>query len=246
MRVKSNALGLIVLVVIFGGIAASSLFNMWNTSSEKIPARYQTGEFEGQFDPSDIRGSYTFGDINNVFAVPADTLAMAFGVSNIDDIDSFQVKNLESLYAGLKEQGKEIGAGSVRVFTGLYLGLPVNLDEEYFLPKPAADILVEKGNLTQEQLGYVNIHVVDMDNIPGEQGSLIEKPPADENTQDERVVKGTTTFHELISWGVSEQQVEEIIGGKIPAPGMTVREYCQNNGISFSSIKEILNSLIKK
>jgi len=255
MRVKANVLGVLVLVAIFGGIMATSVFNVWNTSSTKVPVRYQSGEFQGEYDPSDIRGSYTFGDIYNAYDVPVDILGKAFGVENNQGLADFQVKNLEAMYTVLKEQGKEVGTGSVRLFVGLYKGLPIELSEENFLPKPAVDILIEKGHLSEEQLVFIKTHVADITNIPQKQISsdsdkAVDKPTSekvvDEHSEEERVVKGKTTFYEVLSWGVSEEQLEEIIGGKIPTPGMTVSDYCGSNGIPFSEVKDTLNSLIEK
>lgn len=246
MRIKSNTLGVIVLIVIFGGIVASSVFNMWNTSSTKVPVQYQSGDFKGEYDPSDIRGSYTLGDINNSFNVSVETLAKAFGVENTGDIAGFQLKNLESIYADLKTQGKDIGTGSVRLFVGLYTGLPVELDEGIFLPRSAAEILTEKGNLSEEQLTFVKSHTVELPNDMQKQSDSNASNAENVQTEDARIVKGKTTFYEVISWGVKKEKVEELIGGQIPSQSMTISDYCRQNGISFSPIKDSLNNLIDK
>ena len=57
---------IIIFVFIFGGIAITSVTGYWQTSSSKIPAKYQGGEFAGQYDPADIRGSYSFGEISEI------------------------------------------------------------------------------------------------------------------------------------------------------------------------------------
>jgi hypothetical protein len=274
MRIKSSALGVIILVTIFGGIALTSALNIWSTSSTKIPVLYQDGEFAGEYDPSDIRGSYTFQDVTNAFNVPVNILGQAFGVSDYENLEDFQLKNLEGIYENLKEKETEIGTDSVRVFVGLYTGLPISLDDT-FLPKPAMDILIEKGRLTDEQQAYVKAHSVDIlnkelnmkneheesSNVEGK-SETAEKPEAtskggeakttekvktsEEHSEDEKVVTGKTTFNEIISWGVSREKVEEIIGGKIPTIGMTISDYCRQNGIQFSSIKDTLNEIIGK
>ncbi|MDF2889816.1 MAG: 4Fe-4S binding protein [Clostridia bacterium] len=282
VRMKAAVLGVLLMAVIFGGIGVSSALNMWSTTSEKVPVTIQTGSFAGEYDPSDIRGSYSLKDIENAFNVPVSVLGKAFGISDNENLDSFQVKNLESIYEDLNSQGTEIGTASVRLFVGLYTGLPITLDDS-FLPKPAVDMLLEKGNLTDEQQAYAKSHAVDISNagLTGEnvieesveaketekvpevdKGTpnieVIEKPEAvepepaitpaaeAEHTEEERVVKGKTTFGEVIDWGIRIEKVEEIIGGKVPAPSMTISDYCRQNDISFSTVKDTLNGLIEK
>ncbi len=162
MKIQSKALGMIVMVVIFGGIGLTSAFNLWRTESLKVPVKFIEGQFAGEYNPADIRGSYTFGDINRNFRIPLEVLAQAFGVTGVEDVASFQNKNLESLYGYLKDQGKEIGNASVKLFVALYTGLPYQMDEPTYLPAPAVTILKERGGLTAEQLAYLDAHGVDI------------------------------------------------------------------------------------
>lgn len=244
MKLKSNVLGITILLVIFGGILVTSSLNMWSTTSSKIPETYKTGEFAGKYDPADIRGSYTFEDIKHSFNIPVDVLAKAFGVEDSEDVKSFQVKNLESLYEDLANEGKEIGSGSVRLFVGLYLGLPVELDENVFLLKPAVDILLEQKTLKNDQIEFIKRQMVDLGNINNKIEKTEEKVSVDEH-EEEMAVKGKTTFDEAMNWGLSKEVIEETIGGEIPARGMTIRDYCSQNGIEFSSVKEKLNELLE-
>jgi len=55
-------------------------------------------------------------------------------------------------------------------------------------------------------------------------------------------VKGKTTFGELLSWGVSKETIEQILGRPIGKAGDTVRDYCIENGIEFSSVKDALQA----
>ncbi|MGB8983706.1 MAG: hypothetical protein WCC12_17690, partial [Anaerolineales bacterium] len=65
MTLTSKPLAFILFIIMFGGIAVSSALGWWQTESTKVPAAYTEGEFAGQANPADIRGSYTFGDISN-------------------------------------------------------------------------------------------------------------------------------------------------------------------------------------
>jgi len=109
-----------------------------------------------------IFGSYTFGEIQKVFGVPIEDLGIAFGVKDPSNYDSLKCKELETIYASLAAQGKEVGTGSVRYFVALYKGLPISQDEETYLPRPAVEILKAKASLTDEQLQYLIQHSVDI------------------------------------------------------------------------------------
>lgn len=244
MRIKANVLGVIVLLVIFGGVATSSLFNIWSTTSTKEPARYQTGNFKGQYNPSDIRGSYTFKDVNNAFNISVSVLGEAFGVQDYEELNHFQLKNLETIYGDLKSRGKEIGTDSVRVFVALYLGLPIQLSEDNYLLKPAVDILIDRGIVTEEQSSFIKAHAIDLDNMTIEADLSSGEDKESEHIED-IAIKGKTTFAEAIEWGIEKDILEEIVGGKLPTQGMTIRDYCNQNGIGFSDIKEKLNQILE-
>jgi hypothetical protein len=65
--------------------------------------------------------------------------------------------------------------------------------------------------------------------------------PSDSHTETETgEVKGKTTFGELASWGVSAETVERILGLPPGKTGVTVRDYCIENGIEFSTVKDAL------
>jgi polyferredoxin len=159
---KPIAAGTAFVIILFGGIGLSKALNVWNTESTKVPAKYTSGEVSGQYNPADIRGSYTLSDINKSFEVSVEDLAEAFGVTGVQDLGSFKVKELETMYLQYKESGKEIGTESVRYFVALYKGLPYALDEEKYLPKPALKVLESSGKLTEEQKEYVQAHLVDV------------------------------------------------------------------------------------
>ncbi|HSO10976.1 MAG TPA: hypothetical protein VLT51_01280, partial [Anaerolineales bacterium] len=159
MTLTSKPLAVLVFIIMFGGIAVSSALGWWETESTKEPATFTEGEFAGQANPADIRGSYTFGDIANSFDVTPEILAQAFQVST-DDPASFAVKGLEAMYL---DSGYEIGTDSVRLFVAYYLGLPFDTtDQEIYLPRPVMDILLEKADLTPEQLTYIQTYAVDV------------------------------------------------------------------------------------
>jgi hypothetical protein len=219
----------------------------WATQSSKVPVTFTEGEFAGQANPADIRGSYTFGDIAKSFDVTPDVLAQAFGIAT-DDPSAFAVKELEAMYL---ESGFEIGTASVRLFVAFYTGRPFDTtDQEIYLPQSATDILLADANLTPEQLAYLEEFTVAAgDSVPAEE-PLAELTPAPVRTHvptsEEYTVKGKTTFGELITWGVPQNIIEQLIGVPMPDPAMTVKDYASANGLSFETLKPALQAEVDK
>jgi hypothetical protein len=234
--------GLIVLVVLFGGISISAAFNLWRTESSKIPARITSGEFAGRADPSDIRGSYSFGDIQKAFEVPVDVLAKAFGVGHDEDMAAFKCKQLEDIYANLPDD-REIGTDSVRLFVALYKGLPHTPEDSTSLPNPAVSILKQLGTLTDEMIELVDRIKFDISDFKGEAVATTETAHEEGETED-RTVKGKTTFGELLSWGLAKDDIEAVFGMKMGARGTTMRDYCSANGVEFSAYKTLLQEKV--
>jgi hypothetical protein len=157
MRVRGWVLAAVSIVLFFGGIALSSALGYWKTTSDKVPAVIAQGAYAGQADPMDIRGSYRFDDIAKNFSVPLEALARAFGV---DNPSGFQVKELEKMNEN--QAGAEIGTASVRYFVALYVGIPVDAVDAADLPESAAQVLREKGGLTEAALTQLAEHTVKM------------------------------------------------------------------------------------
>jgi len=253
MRLTSKPLAVIVLVILFGGILFSSGMGWWQTESTKQAAAFKEGEFAGQPNPADIRGSYTFGDVENNFDVPATTLAQAFGVSSESAAAAFPVKDLEAIYA---EQEFEIGTASVRLFVALFTGLPYELAEDVYLPKRAVEMLKSQAILTDDQITYLDAHAIAIRpaTASGEPEPASEpqaESPAGEETHTEadsteRIIKGKTTFQEVLNWGVSQETIEGILGGPMPNPLTKVKDYCTEQGLDFEEIRPAIQAEIDK
>ena len=230
MTLTSKPLAVIVLVILFGGILFSSAMGWWLTESTKEAATFNEGEFAGLPNPADIRGSYTFGDVERNFDVPAATLAQAFGVTT-DAPAAFGVKELETIYA---DQEYEIGTASVRLFVAFYTGLPYEIVDDLYLPKRAVEMLKSHATLTPEQITYLDAHAV----VLGEMAAPVAQ--AEEHTEAEstdRTLKGKTTFQEVLDWGVSQETIEGILGGPMPNPLTKVKDHCLAVGLNFEEIK---------
>jgi hypothetical protein len=150
MRLKSTATAILVFAIVFGSVVISSAAGYWRTTAAKEASKFESGDFAGEANPADIRGSFSFGDIEKSFGIEATTLAKAFGVPE-EEASTFQVKALESLYAMPEGSEIELGTGSVRYFVSLYTGLPYVLTETVYLPDAAVQVLIDENKVSDEQ-----------------------------------------------------------------------------------------------
>jgi hypothetical protein len=244
MRLTSKPLAVIIVVLMFGGIFASSALGWWNTGSSRIAAAYRGGHFAGQANPADIRGSYTFGDVEDNFGIPAGLLAQAFGLQSGDPA-GFSVKNLEAMYL---DSSQEIGTASVRLFVAFYLGLPFDLSTDFYLPESAAVILRSRG-LSAEQVAYLESHMVpDQSSATGQSSSpAFPAEPHGPAGPEEQTIKGKTTFSKLLDWGLNRETIEDVLGMPMPAAlGLTVRDFCSQNGLEYGQIRPALQAELDK
>ena len=235
MKLTSKIIGPAVIVIIAGGIALSVGLNLWQTESKKVPVKYSVGAFAGEFYPGDIRGSYSFDDIAASFEITADALAKAFGMGATENPGSIKAKDLEAVYGEV--DGREIGTDSIRYFVALYTGLPYEPNENTVLPGPALSVLREK--LNEEQLESVKARIVSISGITT--GSVGTEEHV-ENT--DAMVKGKTTFGELLDWGLTDAEIEKAIGMEMGKTGVTVRDHVVAAGVEFSQAKAKLQALL--
>ena len=240
MKLRTPALAVLSIAVLFAVIGMSMLIGYWRTESSKIPARYESGEFAGEYNPADIRGSYSLEDIYKAFDVPVETLSSAFGLENQEAASALRGKILEDVYG--KISGKEIGTDSVRLFVALYLSRPYTVEETTGLPLQALDLLVQEGRIGGDTASeFVRTVGVDIESrLPGAEVVQYEEEPAggDSAESEEAEIKGKTTFKELMDWGLSEQEIEEIIGMPMGPATQAVRDYFMDQGLEFSTVKE--------
>lgn len=242
MIIKSRTLAPVIIIIFIAGITLSMGLNLWKTESTKIPARYISGDFEGEYNPADIRGSYSLSDIANSFEVSVEVLAKAFGINGVADMGAFQVKNLETIYTALPDGG-EVGTDAVRLFVARYTDLPYTPEESTRLPNPAITLLKDKlAPADLEALRAIGVSLSDL------QTGVLESNPGDteivHEESTEAVIKGKTTFNELLEWGLTKEKIEEILGMEMGARSQTVRDFLYNQGLEFSGYKTKLQELL--
>lgn len=228
MKLKSLYIPLVIIIILFGGVTISKGLGIWITESTKIPKTISSGTYAGEYDPGDIRGSYTFDDIYNSFNISPEILAEAFNIIT-DKPRDFQVKSLEDMYSDLEV---EVGTDSVRRFTALYTGLPYDSDE--ILPQQAITILYSNNKISDSEMESLLENTIILPTI------------TDDTSETESVINGKTTVKDVLKYDISLEQLEELIGIKIDDQSSTIRDLCQENGISFSTIKNSLNELMSE
>lgn len=268
MRITPRWMAVLVVTVLFGGILVSMALGQWTTKTTKEPLKFNEGEFAGEYNPADIRGSYTFGDVSRLFEIPLEDLAVAFRISE-PNVAAVALKTLEEKFADLDV---EVGTGSVKLFVALYKGVPYDLStEDAFLLPEAVELIKQKTTLSQEQLDYLEIYTVSEEagfvapdvqegaepvevapestpaftptggagNPGGGSGT-----PDPEHTPEEYKISGKTTFQNLLDWGVKQEDIEKAIGQPLPAANLQIKDWAAVEGLSFSTLKSQLQALV--
>lgn len=242
MKISRIIIAVCVILLIFGGIAISKTLGLWEVTSSKVPSKIDSGEFAGQSDPWDIRGSYTFGDIEKAFDIDVEIIARAFGIED-ENAENVQVKILESLYEE-RNYPVEIGTSSVRLFVAFYKGLPI--EDDTGITKQALDILKENDKIDKTLYDALITTAIDLNNdtaeyIPTEN---VENAPEEEHRSSSEVT-GSTTLEQALAMGIDEDLLKKQIGDfSNRDKSETIRDISKSQGLSFGEIKTILNDSI--
>ena len=238
MKLRSKLIAPIIVLAFAGGISMTIALDLWKTETIKDPAKYQIGEFAGEYNPADIRGSYSFGDIEKAFKIPVTDLAKAFGLDGTDNPEAVVAGDLKLIYPVQEEWAGEIGTDSVKLFVALYLGLPFEPEHETLLPAPALPILKDK--LSEENLEEVEAATVAISEF--EPAAVVEE--LTKISPEDSTIKGNTTYQDLINWGLSIEEIVETIGIEIENLGISMRDHLEDAGIAFSTAKAKLQEIL--
>ena len=158
MAVSSKNAPLVAAVLIGSlalGVGITKVTGYWKTEASKVPVKIAEGEFAGMPDPGDIRGSYSFANIEATFGVPAPILAEAFGLSGKDP-GEYLAKELETVWEGAAGEW-EVGTDAVRLFTSLWTGLPHEPAATTALPSTAVEALLSAGKIDGKRAETLNV-----------------------------------------------------------------------------------------
>lgn len=242
MKISNMILAIALSSIFIFGILISDFLGYWQTESIKIPQKISEGEFEGSYNPADIRGSYSFEDISKSFEIEVETLTKAYNLSDIiEDPNSFKLNQLEEYYAF--DEDMELGTGSVKYFVSLYTGIPYESDDDV-LPITAVEILYENGKISEEMYKELSEISIDISEFLITEDTIIGEAELEE--VEEYVIKSTTTVLEVVRWGLRIEELEALIGVEELSEKDVIREVCVDNGISFSEVKEKILLSINK
>jgi hypothetical protein len=244
MTIRARTAAIISIVAILGGILVLDVTGLWITEGTKVPTKIASGEFAGLADPASIKGSFSLEDIEKNFSVPAETLASAYALDTVSvEASSYQAKSIEERFEGLEGLTGDIGTDSVRFFVALYLGIPYEPEENTMLPSTATDILLAEGNISVEEFEALSGRVFAMGSIAPAMvvTSNNENPAASSTTT---FIKGNTTFGNLLEWGLTETEIEEVLGMPMATKTTVLKDFLAEKGIEFSTYKSELQALL--
>jgi ferredoxin len=225
---KSKFVALSLIAILIVGIGTAKIIGIFQTESTKTPRKITSGEFVGEYDPLDIRGSYELSDISEYFDIPVETLAKAFEIES-DDLASFQVKDLEATGLGIE-------TSTVRDFVGVYNGL-LRIEEVHDLPESARAILIEENKISTEDKKQIL-------DVKADKNGDYEGETTDEEITEHSAINSTTTVKMALELGLTLEEIEQVIGIKIVDESKLIKDVCKENDLRFSEMKDNLNSLL--
>lgn len=238
MKLKPITVALLTLSIIFLGYLTLNNLSFFQ-SEDSLPERYE----DGSYDASSIKGSYTFEEISRFYDIPLNVLAQAFMIENHPTLDTVKTGDLSALFEGYIGEN-EIGNGSVQLFVAAYLGQDIELIEDTYLFESAVRIIIEENQVSDTLLSYIHDHTLSDVTIDLSQEALELALEAHELEEKSTfMIKGNTTFSEVLSNGITEEELEEILG-HVPNKILTVKDYCEKNDLTFSTIKKELEALL--
>jgi hypothetical protein len=242
MKIGAKGIAASIVATILGGVVLLMALGSWQTESEKIPVKFTTGEFAGMANPEDIRGSYSFADVEKNFPVTADILAAAFALDvAAKPAEDYLAKDLEALYGEVADGAGEVGTDSLKWFVSLYTGLPFTPGEDTYVPQTVIEVLKDSGKIADaDTLARLEAKSVEP-LVPGAVPVVVETHV--ESTT-ERVIKGNTTYADVISWGVGQAEIEAVVGVPLGSKTEKIRDHLLANNLEFSVVKAQLQTLV--
>ncbi|MGB5823571.1 MAG: hypothetical protein WBH44_05820 [Proteocatella sp.] len=237
---KSRMLFIMILLITFGGIYVADILGFWQTESTKVASIIEEGDYKGLANPEDIRGSYTFLDIENSYGIDSSILAKAFNIKT-DNPDTVKTMEIEEAYSYLGDE-LEIGTGSVRLFVAIYTGVPYTAAEN--IPSTAVSVLKDSGKWSDTLQGELAEYIIQVEAVQTE-AVLPSKDDSSEQHEASEGVTGKTTVKEVIAMGITLEELESIIGAKIENQNLPVKDVCDQNGLSFPTVKGDISKILE-
>ena len=244
-------LAVTIPVIMFGGIGIAQQAGWWQTErGMTAPATISSGDFAGLYDPADLRGSTTFGEIETYFALPADLIAQAFGIKT-ENPAGVTAKTVDELYGeveGLSGQSLDVGTDAVKLFVARMTGLPFEAEEITGMPESGIDIILSMGvGMTDEERSALLASAV-ADRSQDFASLALAEEEAHEITPTTGsgtiAWTGQTTFGQVLAAGLTQDQIESVLGVPMGSRTEVVRTFAESQGLSYSTIRTELSALL--
>ena len=252
----NTVVAIITVLVIFGGIGLAKGLGWWKTTGGGgAPAVIRQGNYVGMYDPADIRGSTSFGTIETYFSIPAALLTEAFGIQAADP-RVVTAKFADTVYGevpGLNGGVVDIGTDAVKLFVARMTGLPFIPEEATGLPESAIDLILSLGaGMTDEQrqdlLGKVVAdRVFSFDGAATEDHAttaVVEAAGTGAASPTGFVFQGKTSFADVMAAGLTQAQIESVLGLPIGPKIQSVKDFCESKGLKYSTVRAGLSQLM--
>lgn len=253
MRINYIHILVMVIVIMGGGVLLTSEVGLFDTSRSVQPGKLD--DITNVYNIADIRGSFTLTEIGQYYQVPPEAIIEAFSLDKDTSPAAFQLKDLKEIYQPVEIEGEmyEVETDTVKVFVSLYSGIPYVWEETSYLPIHAAEYLINKDKLTEEEQNYWINHTFDLIRIEQEiTDGLVEEDkidfpeleaPKEESSNETITIVGKTTVAEILSMGIDEKTFQEVTGLEVPEDkNINIRDYAASFDIDFGEIRATLES----
>jgi hypothetical protein len=262
--------GLSIPLVFFGGMALANQLGWWKTSGGGALAVSRQATSTGTYNPADIRGSTTFGTIETSFRIPAALIAQAFGIKAADP-RVVTAKFVDSVYGemhALDGETIDIGTDAVKLFVARMTGLPYTEEENTGLPESAIDVILTLGaGMTDEQRQSLlrkagesrtmrfdedptatpaAVQVVTSTAAPAAAPDAAAAPGAATVVSNSAgfMFQGKTSFADVIAAGLSQAQIESVLGMPMGSKIQSIKDFCESKGLKYSTVRAGLSQLM--
>ena len=246
MTIHARTAAIILIAILLAGVIFLRITGLWVTESQKVPQKIVLGDNEEVSDPADIRGSYTFADIEQHFEIPARLLAQAFTLDVLEkDPQLYTAKNVDEHFEGIEGLPGDIGTDAVRTFVALFLHIPYVSEEDTILPSTAVDILVSEAQIDSEvaqRLRETSYLVPSEESTPSSSDAV--ESPVTTQSEETYLIQGKTTFADLIDQGLTVAQIEQVLNEKIDDVDQKVKDFAEERDKEFSVYKTPFQDLI--
>lgn len=83
-------------------------------------------------------------------------------------------------------------------------------------------------------------------NTQGSGGNGGSQAGAGSGVESTELIRGRTTFQDLLNLGLSQETIEQVIGGPMPDPSTRIKLYCDEHGLDFEQIQEKLQDALER